>query len=484
MATSSAESQRREELHERLRGAVRSADHEPWLVLRDEVFAVPCDEGYLVFSPFHGMIFSVNRAGLASILLNEDKGLAACLEDLKVDETSTTVELPDLFARKNPSETTDSADTGPVSLTLSPTSTCQLRCTYCYIHGGDDPQHMPWAIAEDAIRYCLENAVRAGRKHFDLCFHGQGEPTANWPLLRDATCFTKEECERRGMTARFSVGTNGVLSEEQIDFLVRHRFAINLSLDGLRKTSDIQRPLRGKGSSFERVWQTIRHLEAKGADYGIRSTVTEINLGETAEFVTFLGNRTRCRTVKLEPIFMVGRANGQHCTTPEFNRDFVESFRRARHAGDALGVSVGYSACRMGGVTKTFCGAYGPNLTFFVSTQGLVSSCYEVLDESDPRAELFIYGRHDPRRRTFELYPDRVERLRSLDVTKMKRCRDCFAKWNCGGGCLAKTSLEQPDQLTGEQPLERCSIARSLLKDDLIRLSARETSQTEGVNDD
>jgi hypothetical protein len=80
---SSAKSHLWKKLHNKLRSALRSADHDTWLVLRDEVFAVPCDEGYLVFSPFHGMVFSITRAGLASILLKENKALSACLEGLR-----------------------------------------------------------------------------------------------------------------------------------------------------------------------------------------------------------------------------------------------------------------------------------------------------------------------------------------------------------------------------------------------------------------
>jgi uncharacterized protein len=213
--------------------------------------------------------------------------------------------------------------------------------------------------------------------------------------------------------------------------------------------------------------QTIRRFAERGVDFAIRSTVTEANIGEMTEFVSFVKSETHCRYINFEPVCGVGRARDHNLDGAGLMPQFVATFLEARGRGLRDGVEIGYSACRVDGLRSSFCGAYGSNLNFCVSTEGLVSSCYEVLEESDPRAEIFIYGRYDTAARRFTFDEDRLGRLLTLNVTKMGRCQDCYVKWNCGGDCLSKAALGGIEHLTDDEPLERCSANRIITKDEL-----------------
>ena len=173
--------------------------------------------------------------------------------------------------------------------------------------------------------------------------------------------------------------------------------------------------------------------------------------------------------IHFEPLCGVGRASDRDLEVQSVLPSFVKNFRQAQVEGLRRGVDVTYSTARMDGLRTSFCGAYGANLNFCVSTEGVVSSCYEVLEASDPRAELFVYGRFDREIRDFQLDHERMQRLVELDVTSIGRCQDCFLKWNCGGDCIAKASLGGLANVVGDAPLERCGPSREIARDVLLQ---------------
>ena len=457
-------------LLQRMRETLRVVEGDYWFIVRPDVFAIPYLDGYLLYSPLQGLELLITRTGLASLLLNESSPISECLAECLVEGDSEIIKLFDTQTKQQPAiHTKNSLEFRPTHLTLSPTVACQLACIYCYIHGGDNPRNMPWEMAEAAIRYTVENAACNGLKEFELYFHGQGEPTANWWLFHEAVLFAEMQCIARGLQPRFYVMTNGILNDEKISFIADHKIKVGISLDGLKESMDIQRPLRSGGSTFEKVMQTIHSFEEKGVDFGIRSTVTTANMEEMKDFVDFIKNKTQCRHISFEPVCGVGRALDNKLDGSNIMSQFVHNFQEARAVGILENVDVSFSTCRIDGLRSNFCNAYGTKLNFVVSTDGLVSSCYEVLEESDPRSEIFIYGKYDATSRSFKLNEKRLERLLNINVTKMDRCRDCYVKWNCGGDCLSKAALGGIERLKDDVPLERCVVSRILTKDELVR---------------
>jgi uncharacterized protein len=468
--------------------ALRQVGREQWFVVRPDVHAVPYLDGYLLYSPLQGLLLLVSRAGLASLLLSPEAAVAACLSRCGIEADAAVVAQFDTRPRQWPGRRRGCDDEfAPCHLTLSTTSACSMACTYCYIRGGDYPRHMEWELARAAVQVTVGNAQEQGYSTYELDFHGQGEPTANWPVLRRAVRLAEDECSRRGLTPRFSLVTNGVLTRRQVAFLASHRVRVGLSMDGLRSTMEAQRPLRSGRSSFDRVVRTLRAFETADIDFTVRGTVTELSVGAMTEFVSFLGAQTRCRFVDFEPVFGVGRAADNRLDGVPLMDRFVASMRQCRDEGSRYGVEVGFSTCRLDGLRRTFCSGYGPDLNFCVSTEGLVSSCYEVLESSDPRAAIFVYGRFERASGRFVLDPDRLRLLRELTVEKMGRCGDCYVKWNCGGDCLAKAALAGPQRLTDDAPLDRCMANRAIIIDGLLRAlvqPSRHSTGEGGLEDD
>lgn len=352
----------------------------------------------------------------------------------------------------------------PTTATLFLTTACNLRCTYCYAAAGDAPADtMSWDVAVAAMSFIQRNALATGAKDVGLFFHGGGEPTVAWPLLQRCVAFMEDFARPRGIELRVAVATNGVLRDEQIDYLLAHASSLSISCDGMPTVQDALRPTAGGGGSSERVLHTLRRLDAARLDYGIRVTVTDRVLPVMVESIAWLAERFKPRLLHVEPAFRMGRCDTPGETVPEVER-FLEEFRRCREAVRPSGVSLQYSGATLGHPTGHFCGVTNDN--FAVTSEGIVTSCYEAFRAGDPRGGDFFYGRLNRATCEWELDPDRIARLRAAHVRAKPWCQDCFLKWHCAGDCHHRTGEGLGSQ--GFHGTPRCHLNRELSKDLLL----------------
>ena len=98
--------------------------------------------------------------------------------------------------------------------------------------------------------------------------------------------------------------------------------------------------------------------------------------------------------------------------------------------------------------------------SFVVTSEGLVTSCYEVCEMSDPRASRYVYGAYSPEEKCFVFDEEKRRDLHRLTVDNMPECRNCFCKYHCSGDCAAKLlGTRPPEEHAGS---ERCRITRAL----------------------
>jgi sulfatase maturation enzyme AslB (radical SAM superfamily) len=201
------------------------------------------------------------------------------------------------------------------------------------------------------------------------------------------------------------------------------------------------------------------YFDAHSYHYSVRSTVTSKSIDKLDEFLDFLVNNTKCTQIHLEPISLVGRALDSHSDDEEsLLKKFGEVFNKLR-LNYLNRVQIKFSIYRIDQVKNTFCDAYGRLLNFCVSSTGNITSCYEVYSREDKRSKLFLYGYFDKKTKKFKINKKAVHYLQDLEVTKIPS----FAKWNCGGGCLAKFALlgECNEKLNGT--IKKCKLYREII---------------------
>jgi uncharacterized protein len=241
---------------------------------------------------------------------------------------------------------------------------------------------------------------------------------------------------------------------------------LTFSLDGTREVHNENRILPNGKGSFDHVISTMKGLEKRGKSYTIRSTVTVAGSATLTEFVQFVGKTLECKSLHLEPVFDVTALTNLKGQIEHLDaQKFVDNFRKAKRVAAGLGIELYYSAAAMKH-RETFCGASNAN-NFLVTSRGLVTSCNEVLQPSDPRATLFQYGGWNQGLGEFIVDREAIDRLGKLNVHEMPKCQGCIAKYNCAGDCYAKSASSNGDPASAGYT-ERCHITRELLKDNLL----------------
>lgn len=151
-------------------------------------------------------------------------------------------------------------------LDLVVASSCNMACSYCY-QNSKRKGSMQWETARSALDILLASS----HPHVVVNFLG-GEPLLSTELIHLAVEYV--DCHRpAGKRVDFSLGTNGLLLAKELELLVKHRFKVHLSFDGL---PEAQR-LRGEGT-FEKVEGLIDLMRSRYRGYFRRNLAVSLTL--------------------------------------------------------------------------------------------------------------------------------------------------------------------------------------------------------------
>lgn len=350
----------------------------------------------------------------------------------------------------------------PDSAVLFPTFDCHLRCIYCYSRAGEQKINMNGLVATATVDFIIENAKLKRKDTCSLSFHGGGEPTWNWPVFQSATSYFQEKGRTNGLKTEVNLATNGMLSEQHIDWIADHLKAVQVSLDGTEDIQNYQRSTAGGNGSFDTVFHTVKRFLEKGVSMVVHSVITERNTGRIPEIVHFLATSFPGTTLHLEPAYSCGRGltTGQQFPSHEL---FVRGFSKAFGIAKSLGVELMYSGAspRLAELHKNFCGVYNPN--FVITPNGLVTACHEASDLSHPLADYFIYGHFDSSNNKFVFDYQKIARLRKFGDDVNMTCGECFARFYCAGDCLAKI-LDGKGERSTPTLNPRCKVNQELMR--------------------
>lgn len=319
------------------------------------------------------------------------------------------------------------------SLSLAVAQACNLGCTYCYAQQGSfggAEASMGWDVARDALTRLIGSA--ASGEQVKIAFLG-GEPLANRALIRRATEFAVALADERGVHPAFAITTNGTLvNPDDAAFFARHRFAVTVSMDGNEELHDRQRPFRNGRGSYRRILANLAPLFEYGEALQVsaRVTVTPRNLAlrETLDHLIGLG----FQSVGFSPV-LKSPGGADEMQMPDLDVllgqmiECGQAFTAKMIAGEAYPFSNMQTAMRElhRGTHRPYpCGA-GAGY-FGVSATGGLFACHRFVD--DPAGVMGNVSDgvdRDAQRRWLE---DRA-------VEQQEPCRQCWARYLCGGGC-------------------------------------------------
>lgn len=323
----------------------------------------------------------------------------------------------------------------PTTAVLLMTNQCQLRCTYCYAAAGTfAPSQLTRAQAFAAIDYVCQRAQELQRTRFEVSFHGGGEPTFNWGILKACVAYARQ----KPLPASITLTSNGIWSSRQRAWIATNIDGISLSVDGRPDTQNRQRPFRHGRGSADIVWETIAYLDAHRVPYGIRMTATT-PWEQFPQDVQHICSHTGCRNLQVEPAFNDGRGGhdgGSLADCQAFATAFIAAYEIAQQAGRQLH----YAGARLGTVTRSFCTA--PYQALIVNAQGEFVTCYEITGDGHPLERISRIGRL----KEGQIMLDEAARshLHGLISERQQTCGNCFCYWSCAGDCYTRTFQPEP----------------------------------------
>lgn len=155
------------------------------------------------------------------------------------------------------------------------TQGCNLKCKYCFVV--QKPRSMTYEIAKDAADFLARNAKDRNEVP-SINFFG-GEPLIKWDdIIIPLTQYIRGEY---GDKFELSMTTNGVLlDEEKLEFMKRNKIGFMVSIDGNKKTQDLNRPCSNGKSSFDIIGPKIPLFLKYNPNMTFRATVDHDNADE------------------------------------------------------------------------------------------------------------------------------------------------------------------------------------------------------------
>lgn len=314
---------------------------------------------------------------------------------------------------------------------------CNLACKYCFAEEGEYHGRralMSVETGKKALDFLV--AGSGSRVNLEVDFFG-GEPLMNWQVVKDLVAYGRSLEEPFHKKFRFTLTTNGVLLNEEIqDFLNKEMANVVLSLDGRQEVHDYMRPFRGGQGSYDKVVTRFQKLaESRNQkDYYVRGTFTRNNLDFSRD-VLHLADLGFTQ-ISVEPV--VGEETEEYAIREEdipalleeYDRLAIELLKRQKEGKEVnffhFMIDLTGGPC----VAKRLTGCGSGTEYLAVTPWGDLYPCHQFVGRDE-----FLLGNVEEG----IVRKDLVQEFKSCNVYAKEKCRTCFAKYYCSGGCSANS---------------------------------------------
>ena len=314
---------------------------------------------------------------------------------------------------------------------------CNLACKYCFAEEGEYHGRralMSYEVGKKALDFLIANS--GNRHNLEVDFFG-GEPLLNWQVVKDLVAYGREQVKIHNKHFRFTLTTNGVLLNDEVqDFVNKEMDNVVLSLDGRKEINDQMRPFRNGTGSYDLIVPKFQKLaESRNQEkYYIRGTFTRNNLDFSKDILHFadLG----FKQMSIEPV--VGEESDPYAIREEDVPIIKEEYDKLakimiEREKEGKGFNFFHFMIDLDGgpcVAKRLSGCGSGTEYLAVTPWGDLYPCHQFVGQEE-----FLMGNVDDG----IVRPEIADDFRSCNVYSKDKCRDCFAKFYCSGGCMANS---------------------------------------------
>ena len=314
---------------------------------------------------------------------------------------------------------------------------CNLACKYCFAQEGEYHGRralMSFEVGKKALDFLVHHS--GSRVNLEVDFFG-GEPLMNWQVVKDLVSYGRSLEEPYHKRFRFTLTTNGVLlNDEVLEFVNKEMANVVLSIDGRKEIHDLMRPFRGGQGSYEGIVPKFQKAaESRGQmNYYVRGTFTRNNLDFSRDVMHLadLG----FKQISVEPVVAAPeddyalRQEDVPGLLAEYDKLAVELLNRKKQG---KGVNFFHFMIDLEGgpcVAKRLSGCGSGTEYLAVTPWGDLYPCHQFVGKEE-----FLMGNVDEGITNTAIRDE----FKTCNVYAKEKCRDCFAKFYCSGGCAANS---------------------------------------------
>ena len=314
---------------------------------------------------------------------------------------------------------------------------CNLACRYCFAEEGEYHGRralMSYEVGKAALDFLIANS--GNRRNLEVDFFG-GEPTLNFQVVKDLVAYGREQEKIHNKNFRFTLTTNGVLLNDDImEFANKEMDNVVLSIDGRKEVHDHMRPFRKGAGSYDLIVPKFQKFadSRNQNNYYVRGTFTHNNL-DFSQDVLHLAD-LGFKQISVEPVVAQDtddyaiREEDLPQLFAEYDNLAAEMVKRHKEGKDFnffhFMIDLNGGPC----VAKRLSGCGSGCEYLAVTPWGDFYPCHQFVGNED-----FLMGNVDDGiTRT-----DIRDMFKNSNVYSKEKCKNCFAKFYCSGGCAANS---------------------------------------------
>lgn len=314
---------------------------------------------------------------------------------------------------------------------------CNLGCRYCFAEEGEyhgDRSMMSFAVGKQALDFLVANS--GSRRNLEVDFFG-GEPTMNFEVVKELVRYGRSLEEPHNKKFRFTLTTNGILLNDEIMKFANEEMAnVVLSIDGRKSVNDYMRPARNGKSTYDIIvpkFQKFAELRNQ-TNYYVRGTFTHHNL-DFSEDVLHLAD-LGFQQISVEPV--VAPKEEPYAIQEEDLPQLMEEYDKLakemiKREQEGKGfnffhfmIDLTQGPC----VAKRLSGCGSGTEYLAVTPWGELYPCHQFVGQEEFKLGNVYDGiQAETVRDEFKL----------CNVYAKEKCRNCFARFYCSGGCAANS---------------------------------------------
>lgn len=373
-----------------------------------------------------------------------DRYAAQDLDEV-MDELRQLEEIGALNAPDNYDDVKQLQDPGVVkAMCLHAAHDCNLRCKYCFAATGDFAMGkrmlLPLEVGKKALDWLVAHSGK--RVNLEVDFFG-GEPLMNFPVVKELVAYGRSLEAPHHKKFKFTITTNCVLmNDEIIDFINKEMSNVVISIDGRPEVHNRMRPTANGKGSLDLIMEKAKKFAAARGDkeYYVRGTFTKYNK-DFGNDVLYLADQG-FEQLSVEPV--VTDPSCEYALTDEDMPEIKQEYERLaqiymdRRANGKWFNFFHFMVDLEGGpcLRKRLTGCGAGNEYVAVTPEGDIYPCHQFVGR-----EGYCMG---------SVLDDRFDHALQMqfaqnNVLHKEKCRECWARFYCSGGCAANAQAFNGD---------------------------------------